>query len=206
MLKKISVFLLFVLIVSNLYANNCELVNYKNGKNGLIEFKCDEKTSLKGNKVIFYIVGDKTEIDNIRFDDGKVNYKVNEVSSNIKRIKLNIVVESIIKDLDFEAQKNQIIKLKIESEKDADMNYQILWGGVIKNSYSYKKSRGNRLQFYVNKSGKFFAYEDGLECSIKDDCEDQIKISKDCSSQLCKKLNQRLGIYSDFGMVHQKII
>ncbi|AIT10325.1 hypothetical protein LO80_07815 [Candidatus Francisella endociliophora] len=196
----------FLFYITGLYAKGCELVNFENGKNGLLEFKCDEDVSLKNNKLVFYFTGSRVKVDSIKVAGGKTDYDIDKISRKLRRVELNVVTETIFKDLDYTAHEGEIVKLEITPKRKSNLNYKVLWGGVVKNSYKNRKNKNNNLQFYRNKTGDFFAYEDGLECAIKHDCDDKIELSKQCDSERCHKLNQKLSIYSDFGMAHQRIV
>lgn len=188
-----------------MYANSCELVGAKSGKHGLLEFKCHQDTSLKKNKLIFYLVGSGVKIDSIEVDNGKVDYDIDKISKKLRRVELNIVTETMLKDLDFTAYEGEIVKLRIKSKKDSNLDYELLWGGVVKNSYKNRKNKNNNLRLYRNKSGNFFAYRKGIECAISNDCDKKINFFKNCDSNKCQKLNQKLRTYADFGIIHQRL-
>lgn len=204
-LQKILLALMFFGIASS-FANNCELVNFHGGEHGLIEFKCDEDTSLKKNKVVFYFTGSNVKIDSIKVDEGRVDYDIDNISANLRKVELNVVTETLLTDLDYKAHEDEIVKLRIKAQRDSNLDYKLLWGGVVKNSYKNRKNKNNNLQFYRDKSGNFFAYEKGLACAISDDCDDKVKLSKDCDSQKCQKLSQKMNIYADFGIAHQRLV
>ena len=192
-------------IVSS-YASNCEVVNFHNGEHGLIEFKCDEDTSLKKNKVVFYFTGSNVKIDSIKVDEGKVDYDINKISAKLRKVELNVVTETLLTDLDYKAHEGEIVKVRIKAQRKSNLDYKLLWGGVVKNSYKNRKNKNNNLQFYRDKSGNFFAYEKGLNCAISNNCDDKIKLSKNCDSEKCKELSQKLGVYADFGIAHQRLV
>lgn len=206
MCKKLSIFFLLGLCILKLYANDCELINFNAGYHGLLKFVCHQDISLQDNKLIFYIVGKNVKIEKINVNGGKIDYDMDKISKNINQVTLNISTESLFIDLDFIAYENQPIKLFIEPEKKSNLDYKILFGGVVKNSYNNKVNKNNNLQFHRNNLGEFFVFKNGLECFINESCKDKVKISNNCGSQQCNKINQKLSLYKGFGIIHQRFI
>lgn len=119
---------------------------------------------------------------------------------------LNIVKKTILDfELDYIAYRQQPVKLIIQAKKDSNLDYQILWGGVVKNSYTNTKNNNNNFQFYITKS-KLFVVKNGLECSIKGDCDANINIADRNDSPQANELLQKLATYFDFGIVHQRLV
>ncbi|AEB28142.1 hypothetical protein [Francisella hispaniensis] len=206
MLKISLIFFVLFLSICNIYATNCQLIDTQNGSNGLVEFTCDQDISLDDNKVIFYIVGKSVEIDSIRVSRGNVDFTIDQVAKNVKRVSLNIVKKTILNfELDYIAYRQQPVKLMIQAKKGSNFDYQILWGGVVKNSYTNKKNKNKNFQFYTTKS-KLFVVKNGLECSIKDDCDANINILDQNNSPQATELFQKLATYFDFGIVHQRLV
>jgi hypothetical protein len=196
-----------VLITSKtIYAINCSFQGFKKNRvDSRLEFKCHEDTSLKDNKLIFYIIGKNVKIKTIETSEGKVDFDIADISKNIKQVSVNISIETWLMNFDYTADKDKKIELTIISKQDSNRDFKILWGGVIKNSHSSKKSKNNDFQFYRNDDDQFYIVKKGLSCYLKDDCDDDIKIlDSSCNSQKCKLLKQKLGIYSDFGIIHQR--
>ena len=138
---------------------------------------------------------------------GKVDFDVKDISENIEQVSVNISIEIQSKDFDYTADRDKPVELKIISKQGGNRDFKMLWGGVIKNSHSSKKDKSNNFQFYRDKDNHFYIVEKGLSCSIKDDCDDDIKIlDNSCNSEKCRLLKQKLGIYSDFGIIHQRSI
>ncbi|APA82341.1 hypothetical protein N894_0357 [Francisella tularensis subsp. novicida PA10-7858] len=150
MLKISAIFLVLIVSVCNVYAANCQLIDTQNGSNGLVEFSCDQDVSLDDNKVIFYIVGKDVEIDSIKVSRGDIDFTIDQVTKNVKRVSLNIVKKTILDfELDYIAYRQQPVKLIIQAKKDSNLDYQILWGGVVRNSYTNTKNNNNNFQFYI---------------------------------------------------------
>ncbi|APC95204.1 hypothetical protein IBE10_00845 [Francisella tularensis subsp. novicida] len=208
MLKISAIFLVLIVSVCNVYAANCQLIDTQNGSNGLVEFSCDQDVSLDDNKVIFYIVGKDVEIDSIKVSRGDIDFTIDQVTKNVKRVSLNIVKKTILDfELDYIAYRQQPVKLIIQAKKDSNLDYQILWGGVVRNSYTNTKNNNNNnnFQFYITKS-KLFVVKNGLECSIKGDCDANINIADQNDSPQANELLQKLATYFDFGIVHQRLV
>lgn len=206
MLKISLIFFVLFLSICNIYATNCQLIDTQNGSNGLVEFTCDQDISLDDNKVIFYIVGKSVEIDSIRVSRGNVDFTIDQVAKNVKRVSLNIVKKTILDfELDYIAYRQQPVKLMIQAKKGSNFDYQILWGGVVKNSYTNKKNKNKNFQLYTTKS-KLFVVKNGLECSIKGDCDANINILDQNDSPQATELFQKLATYFDFGIVHQRLV
>ncbi|EDZ90036.1 hypothetical protein [Francisella tularensis] len=206
MLKISAIFLVLIVSICNVYAANCQLIDTQNGSNGLVEFSCDQDVSLDDNKVIFYIVGKDVEIDSIKVSRGDINFTIDQVTKNVKRVSLNIVKKTILDfELDYIAYRQQPVKLIIQAKKDSNLDYQILWGGVVKNSYTNTKNNNNNFQFYITKS-KLFVVKNGLECLIKGDCDANINIADQNDSPQATQLLQKLATYFDFGIVHQRLV
>ncbi|WP_104929174.1 hypothetical protein [Francisella tularensis] len=208
MLKISAIFLVLIVSICNVYAANCQLIDTQNGSNGLVEFSCDQDVSLDDNKVIFYIVGKDVEIDSIKVSRGDIDFTIDQVTKNVKRVSLNIVKKTILDfELDYIAYRQQPVKLIIQAKKDSNLDYQILWGGVVKNSYTNTKNNNNNnnFQFYITKS-KLFVVKNGLECSIKGDCDANINIADQNDSPQANELLQKLATYFDFGIVHQRLV
>jgi hypothetical protein len=209
MLKKFIIAYIFVLLASKVvYALNCSFISLeKNRVDSRLSFKCHEDTSLKDNKLIFYIIGKNVKIKTIKSSEGKVDFDIDDITNNIKQVSVNISIETWFKDFDYTADKDETIELTIISKQDGNRDFKVLWGGVIKNSHSAKNSKNNDFQFYRSKDNHFYIVKKGLSCFLKDDCDDSINLSdSDCSSRKCKLLRQKLGIYSDFGIIHQRNI
>lgn len=206
MLKISLIFFVLFLSICNIYATNCQLIDTQNGSNGLVGFTCDQDISLDDNKVIFYIVGKSVEIDSIRVSRGNVDFTIDQVAKNVKRVSLNIVKKTILDfELDYIAYRQQPVKLMIQAKKGSNFDYQILWGGVVKNSYTNKKNKNKNFQLYTTKS-KLFVVKNGLECSIKGDCDANINILDQNDSPQATELFQKLATYFDFGIVHQRLV
>ncbi|AEB27259.1 pilus assembly protein [Francisella cf. novicida Fx1] len=206
MLKISVIFLVLIVSICNVYAANCQLIDAQNGSNGLVEFSCDQDVSLDDNKVIFYIVGKDVEIDSIKVSRGDIDFTIDQVTKNVKRVSLNIVKKTILDfELDYIAYRQQPVKLIIQAKKDSNLDYQILWGGVVRNSYTNTKNNNNNFQFYITKS-KLFVVKNGLECSIKGDCDANINIADRNDSPQANELLQKLATYFDFGIVHQRLV
>ncbi|APC92197.1 hypothetical protein BBG19_1469 [Francisella sp. MA067296] len=197
---------MLIVSICNIYAANCQLIDVQNGFSGSVEFACDQDISLDDNKVIFYILGKGVDIDSIKVSRGDVNFEIDQVAKNVKRVSLNIVKKTILDfELDYIAYKEQPVKLTIQAKKDSSLDYQILWGGIVKNSYTNKNNKNNNFQFYRTKS-KLFAVKNGLECSIKDDCDANINIADQNDPRQSRELIQKLATYFDFGIVHQRLV
>ncbi|WP_150466778.1 hypothetical protein [Francisella sp. SYW-9] len=209
MLKRFIIVFMFALLASKtVYALNCSFISLgKNRVDNRLIFKCHEDTSLKDNKLIFYIIGKNVKIKTIKSSEGKVDFDIDDITNNIKQVSVNISIETWFRDFDYTADKDEAIELTIISKKDSNRDFKVLWGGVIKNSHSAKNSKNNDFQFYRNKDNHFYIVEKGLSCFLKGDCDDTINLSdSDGNSQQCKLLRQKLSIYSDFGIIHQRNI
>ncbi|MED7787660.1 hypothetical protein [Francisella sp. 19X1-34] len=207
MLKKFVIIFVYVLLTAKIvYALNCSFLGFeKNRVDSRLRFKCHEDTSLKDNKLMFYIIGKNVKIETIKSPEGKVDFNIDDISENIKQVSVNISIETWLIDLNYTADKDKAIELTILPKKDSNRDFKILWGGVIKNSHSSKKTKNNDFQFYRNKDDQFYVVKKGLNCYLKDDCDDNIKVSNNtCNSKNCKLLRQSLGIYADFGIIHQR--
>ncbi|ABI83410.1 hypothetical protein IBE73_05115 [Francisella tularensis] len=156
MLKISAIFLVLIVSICNVYAANYQLIDAQNGSNGLVEFSCDQDVLLDDNKVIFYIVGKDVEIDSVKVSRGDIDFTIDQVTKNVKRVSLNIVKKTILDfELDYIAYRQQPVKLIIQAKKDSNLDYQILWGRVVKNSYTNTENNNNNFQFYITKSKLF---------------------------------------------------
>ena len=64
---------------------------------------------------------------------GNVDFSIDQVAKNVKQVSLNIVKKTILDfELDYIAYRQQPVKLTIQAKKDSNLDYQILWGGVVK--------------------------------------------------------------------------
>lgn len=210
MLKKIVIFLIYLLLIFKIgYTADCSFLGFERDRlDDRLKFTCSEDTSLKDNKLVFYVVGKKNEIKTVEMPGARVDFDIDEVSKNILQVSVNISVKIRAKEyIDYMAGKDKSVELTIIPEDNSSHDYKILWGGVIKNSYSPKKSKKKNLQLYRDDKGNFYVIEKGLNCYIKDDCDDDIEIlDNNCNSQKCKLLKQKLGIYANFGIIHQRLI
>ncbi|MDE4990400.1 hypothetical protein NAH39_09985, partial [Francisella tularensis subsp. holarctica] len=82
--------------ICNVYAANCQLIDAQNGSKGLVEFSCDQDVLLDDKKVIFYIVGKDVEIDSVKVSRGDIDFTIDQVTKNDKRVSLNIVKKTIM--------------------------------------------------------------------------------------------------------------
>ena len=202
---KAAIFIAMFFCSSELYATSCSMVRYANGYNGSVVFECDDDTSLEDNKLVFYIAGKNVNIEDISLDTVESDYAIEEISPQIKKISLNIFVKGWLIDQAFIAEKNRQIRFGIEVARGSNSNYDILWGGVVKNSYKNHKSKANNIQLYKNKVGNIYLLKKGLDCTIKDNCDSEIYIDKDCDENGgCEEIRQYFDSKSALGVVHQK--
>ncbi|MBY7734087.1 hypothetical protein [Francisella philomiragia] len=204
-LKSALLISIFILASNLVYAVNCQLIDSQSGYKGFIDFSCDTDISLDDNKVIFYLIGNDIDIKSIDVSDVEVNYSIDTVAENIKRVSLNVSKKTLFVDLGYTAYKDKPIKVTIAAKKDTNLEYKILWGGVVKNSYKIQKSSGNNLQFYRTTSRELFVVKDGLGCAIKADCDDKISLLNQDGLQM-DKLAKDISGYLSFGIIHQELI
>ncbi|MEY8702740.1 hypothetical protein AB4F11_07105 [Francisella philomiragia] len=196
---------IFILASNLVYAINCQLINSQNGYKGFIEFSCDTDISLGDNKVIFYLIGNNIDIKSIAISDADVKYSIDTVAENIKRVSFNVSKKTLFVDLDYTAYKDKPIKVTITAKKDTNLEYKILWGGVVNSSNKIQKNNNNNLQFYRTRSRDLFAIKNGLECTINADCDDKISLLNQGSAQI-SSLVQDISGYLSFGIIHQKLV
>lgn len=206
-LKSVLLISIFILASNLVYAINCQLIDSQSGYKGFLEFSCDTDISLDDNKAIFYLIGNNVDIKSIDVSDADadVKYSIDTIAENIKRVSLNISKKTLFVDLDYTAYKDKPIKITITAKKDTNLEYKILWGGIVKNSYKIQKSSGNNLQFYTTTSRELFAVKDGLGCTIKADCDDKISLLNQDGLQM-SKLARGISGYLSFGIIHQELV
>ncbi|GMN89430.1 hypothetical protein [Francisella sciaenopsi] len=204
-LKSALLISIFILASNLVYAINCQLIDSQNGYKGFIDFSCDTDISLDDNKVIFYLIGNDIDIKSIDVSDADVKYSIDTVAENIKRVSLNVSKKTLFVDLDYTAYKDKPINVTITAQKDTNLEYKILWGGVVNNSNKIQKNNNNNLQFYRTISRELFGIKNGLECAINADCDDKISLLNQDGSQM-NKLAQNISGYLSFGIVHQELV
>lgn len=204
-LKSALLISIFILASNLVYAINCQLIDSQNGYKGFIDFSCDTEISLDDNKVIFYLIGNDIDIKSIDVSDVEVNYSIDTVAENIKRVSFNVSKKTLFVDLGYTAYKDKPIKVTITAQKDTNLEYKILWGGVVNNSNKIEENNSNNLQFYRTRSRELFTIKNGLECAINADCDDKISLLNQDGSQM-NKLAQNISGYMSFGIVHQELV
>ncbi len=155
---KIKALILVVLIFSsiNLFATSCNMASYANGYNGRVVFECDDDISLKDNKLVFYVTGKNVDIEGISFDGVETDYSIEEISPQIKKVSLNVFIKGWLDDQDFVAEKDKQTPFKLKVARGSNPSYEILWGGIVKNSYKNYKSKANNIQIYKDKIGSIY--------------------------------------------------
>mgnify|MGYP005666595303 CR=1 FL=1 len=204
-LKSALLISIFILASNLVYAINCQLIDSQSGYKGLIDFSCDTDISLDDNKVVFYLIGNNIDIKSIDVSDADVKYSIDTIAENIKRVGFNVSKKTLFVDLDYTAYKDKPIKVTITAQKNTNLEYKILWGGIVNNSNKIQKNNNNNLQFYRTRSRELFAIKNGLECAINADCDDKISLLNQDGSQMNKLAQNILG-YLGFGIVHQELV
>ncbi|MEY8714039.1 hypothetical protein AB9G26_02000 [Francisella philomiragia] len=204
-LKSALLISIFILASNLVYAINCQLIDSQSGYKGFIDFSCDTDMSLDDNKVIFYLIGNDIDIKSIDVSDADVKYSIDTVAENIKRVSFSLSKKTLFVDLGYTAYKDKPIKVTITAQKDANLEYKILWGGVVNNSNKIEKNNNNNLQFYRTRSRELFGIKNGLECAINADCDDKISLLNQDGSQM-NKLAKDISGYLSFGIVHQELV
>ncbi|WP_246145946.1 hypothetical protein [Francisella marina] len=203
-LKYVVLVSIFFLVSNLVYASSCQLIDNQSGYKGFLEFSCDAEISLDDNKIVFYLIGKGVDVDSIDLANADVKYSVDDIAENVKRVSLNISKKTLFIDFDYFAYKDKPVKLKITVKKNSNLNYEVLWGGIVKNSYKIQKSSGNNLQFYRTTSKDIFAIKDGFKCTLDDDCDGRIKLLNQNNLENHKSLQKVLG-YLNFGIIYQKL-
>ena len=206
---KIKTLMLIALIFSSveLYSMSCNMDSYAKGYNGRVVFECDDDISLKDNKLVFYVTGKNVHIEGISFDGVETDYSIEEISRQIKKVSLNVFIKGWLDDQDFVAEKDKQTSFKLKVARGSNPNYEILWGGIVKNSYKNYRSKANNIQLYKDKTGNIYMLKKGLDCSIKDDCDSKIYIDDDCSKNgSCEKLKRHFDSKIGLGIIHQRLI
>ena len=204
---KIKTLILIAMIFSsvNLFAASCNMIRYASGYNGSVVFECDDDISLKDNKLVFYITGENVDAEDISFVGVEADYSIEKISPQIKKVSLNVFTKGWLDEEDFVAEKGRKIPFSIEVARGSNSSYEILWGGVVKNSYKNYKSKANNIQLYKNKAGNIFLLEKGLDCTIQDDCDSKIYIDKNCDEEnSCKAIKEYFDSKGSLGVVHQR--
>ncbi|AJI55183.1 putative pilus assembly protein [Francisella philomiragia] len=204
-LKSVLLISIFILASNLVYAINCQLIDSQSGYKGFLEFSCDTDISLDDNKAIFYLIGNNVDIKSLDVSDANIKYSIDTIAENIKRVNLNISKKTLFVDLDYTANKDKPIKIAITAKKDTNLEYKVLWGGVVNSSNKIQKNNNNNLQFYRTRSRELFAVKDGLGCTIKADCDDKISLLNQDGLQM-SKLDRGISGYLSFGIIHEKLV